>query len=212
MYVDTLKQVIQQNKWFYYPYLVLFILGVVVQFSFTQFQISLFVNGFHHPVLDVFYNYLTDFGDGFFAIAVVIILFFAKRKYVIDSILCFTLPALLTQALKRLVFYDHFRPSIRMKDVLELHYVPGVNMHSMHSFPSGHTTSAFAVFLFLALITSNKKWGALYLLAAIFIGISRIYLLQHFYEDVLVGSFIGTVGTTLIFTFIQHKRATTTPQ
>jgi membrane-associated phospholipid phosphatase len=209
MYWHTLKEVIQQNKWFYYPYLVLFCVGIVVQFSFTQFQLSLFVNGFNNPVLDVFYNYLTDFGDGFFAAAIVVILFFAKRKYVIDSILCFTLPALVTQVLKRLVFSDHYRPSIRMKDVLELHYVPGVNMHSMHSFPSGHTTSAFAVFLFLALITSNKKLGLLYLIIAVFIGISRIYLLQHFYEDVLVGSLIGTVGTTLIFTFIQHKRATT---
>lgn len=208
MFWNRLKNIILLNRWFYFPYIILFVTGLVIQFTCTQSGISLFVNSFHTATLDFIFNYLTDLGDGMFAVAVVIAIFLFRRPHTLQSILCFVIPALVTQALKRLVFADHYRPSVKMKTFTELHYVPGVSMHELHSFPSGHTTSAFAVFLFLSLISSNKKFGMLFLAVSILIGLSRIYLLQHFYEDVLVGSFIGVTVTTLVYTLFENRRAT----
>ncbi|MES2691641.1 MAG: phosphatase PAP2 family protein [Bacteroidota bacterium] len=208
MFWNTLKNIILLNRWFYFPYTVLLMAGIAVQLTCTQFEISLFINGFHTTTFDFIFNYLTNLGDGMFAVAVVIAIYLFRKPHTIQSILCFVVPALLTQFLKRLVFAGHYRPSVRMKAFTELHYVPGVNMHEFNSFPSGHTTSAFAIFLFLSLISTNKRLGLAFLAVSLLIGLSRIYLLQHFYEDVLAGSLIGVTGTTLIYTIFETRRAT----
>jgi len=68
------------------------------------------------------------------------------------------------------------------------------------SFPSGHTISAFALFGLLALLISKKKWmGVLILLIAIIVGISRVYLIHHFFIDIYAGSIIGSLLALIIY-------------
>lgn len=207
MYVNTLQKLIVTNRWFFIPYSVLVVLALVIQFTISQFDISLAVNSIHQPWLDVVFNFTTQVGDGLFAAAIVLVFILFKKEYFWSSLLCFYVPSLVTQFLKRVVFTNHLRPSALMKDFTQLHYVPGVDMHELYSFPSGHTTSAFAVFVFLAFITSNKKWGIAFLTIALLVGLSRIYLLQHFFEDVLLGSFIGVFCGTLIYAIFETNRA-----
>jgi len=64
-----------------------------------------------------------------------------------------------------------------------------------HSFPSGHTITAFAFFLALTFFTKNHAWQVLYFVLAVLVGFSRIYLQQHFAIDVLVGSLVGVLVT-----------------
>lgn len=207
MYLNTLQHLIRSNSWFFIPYAIVFISALILQFTVSQFNITLAINGLHNPLLDSFFYLFTHVGDGLFAAAISILFLLVKRGYFWSSLLCFYVPALITQFLKHMVFTNHFRPSRLMNDFTQLHYVPGVEIHSLNSFPSGHTTSAFTVFLFLALLTSNKKWGIVFLLIAALVGISRIYLLQHFFQDVLFGSFIGVVCCTLIYTIFETYRA-----
>lgn len=206
MYLDALKKLVYTHRYFFIPYGLLLVLALIIQFTCTQFEVSLFVNSLHNNILDSFFHFTTQIGDGLFAAAIALALLIFKRAYFWSSILCFYIPALVTQFLKRVVFSHHLRPSVLMKDFTQLHYVPGVDMHGLHSFPSGHTTSAFAVFLFLAFISSNKKWGAGFLAIALLVGLSRIYLLQHFFEDVLMGSCIGVVFCTLIYLIFETYR------
>lgn len=69
---------------------------------------------------------------------------------------------------------------------------------SPHTFPSGHTASAFSAAAFL-----QKRYGWMYGLpaysAAIFTGYGRVENGAHRTEDVLVGALLGIVGQ-LIFT------------
>ncbi len=58
------------------------------------------------------------------------------------------------------------------------------------SFPSGHTMTAFAVAIPLALFYPSLTIGLLF--CAISIAISRILLGMHFLSDVLAGAMIGT--------------------
>ena len=66
-----------------------------------------------------------------------------------------------------------------------------------NSFPSGHTTSAFALATVFAVYFKRKYLSVLLLAAAALVGYSRIYLAQHFPADVLGGAFTGILFATL---------------
>ncbi|UDL94622.1 phosphatase PAP2 family protein [Lichenihabitans sp. PAMC28606] len=64
------------------------------------------------------------------------------------------------------------------------------------SFPSGHTTSAFAAATALALMMPRARWGLL--VCAVAIGISRVVVNAHYPSDVLAGAALGTSVTLLL--------------
>ncbi|MBS1563115.1 MAG: phosphatase PAP2 family protein, partial [Bacteroidetes bacterium] len=74
-----------------------------------------------------------------------------------------------------------------------------------NSFPSGHTTSAFALATILALHATKKGWGVFFLLLAVGVAYSRIYLGQHFLPDVTMGAILGTVSGLLVYAFVNIK-------
>jgi membrane-associated phospholipid phosphatase len=203
-----MQKVLQQNSWFYWPYFVLVSLAAVIQATYHQFDIILWVNSHHHSALDFIFKNLTHLGDGLFAAVVCGIILAFYRTYFWSSIFCVYVPAIITQILKRLVFANHLRPAAKMSAYTQLHYVEGITIHTQNSFPSGHSTGAFALFLFLALLIPNKKLGIVFLSLALLAAFTRVYLLQHFFEDVFLGSVIAVTCTTLLFTLFETKRAT----
>lgn len=73
-----------------------------------------------------------------------------------------------------------------------------------HSFPSGHTITAFSMATVIAKEYRDKKWVGItsYGLASL-VGISRIGLDKHWASDVFIGSILGyAIGN---FTFNQHQ-------
>ncbi len=80
--------------------------------------------------------------------------------------------------------------------------VPEVSLNrGQTSFPSGHTMSAFGLFSLLALIAGRQSKKRVLLLAilAIAIGLSRVFLVQHFLVDVLGGAFLGMVVSGFVW-------------
>jgi membrane-associated phospholipid phosphatase len=86
------------------------------------------------------------------------------------------------------------------------HFIDGITRVGYSSFPSGHTTSIFALVTMLAIFEKNKKWNALYILPAVAVGYSRIYLGQHFLGDVLVGSLLGVLLAVLVHWVFTGRR------
>ncbi|MBE3583174.1 MAG: phosphatase PAP2 family protein [Limnochordaceae bacterium] len=69
-----------------------------------------------------------------------------------------------------------------------------------HSFPSGHTTAAFAM---AGVLSAAGPWvSGLVWPLAVLVGISRMYLGHHYPSDVLVGAFLGTFAAILSRTWI----------
>ena len=88
------------------------------------------------------------------------------------------------------------RPAATLRALGLLDTVESIRGEPYHfgntSFPSGHTMSAFALFGFLALLRHKHPRQVVFLLlVALCIGLSRIYLLQHFPTDAFAGAIIG---------------------
>ena len=84
------------------------------------------------------------------------------------------------------------------------HFVEGVDINIHLSFPSGHTTTAFAIFTMLTLFARNKNWGFVFVILAWLTGYSRCYLFQHFPEDILGGVVIGVFSSIIVYTWLMN--------
>jgi len=73
--------------------------------------------------------------------------------------------------------------------------------YKFHSFPSGHTATAFAFFGVIG-FAYRDRWAWAFLLIASVIGWSRVYVNAHFFSDVLVGVVVG-----LFFAQLTWERA-----
>jgi membrane-associated phospholipid phosphatase len=138
------------------------------------------------------------------AVLVVIILLAIKYKYAFIVGISNIISALITQTLKQTVFAHAVRPKKFFEGIHDLYFVPGVENYLYNSFPSGHSTCAFSLYFALALLVKNKILKLLFFIVALLIGYSRIYLSQHFFEDVYAGSIIGVTTTIIVYYFIQN--------
>lgn len=139
-----------------------------------------------NPLVSV-YTSLGNAGLGFIAVAV---LLFAIRKTRWSGATALTAMALgmvvTNLTIKPLV--TRARPWVVMDGFASL-----VTSSDPNSFPSGHTTAAFAFGVALCL-TLPQKWAkAAAIAAAALMGLSRLYVGVHFPTDVVAGMVIGTV-------------------
>ena len=200
-----MKAIFKANRSFLFPYLVFIIFGAVLIIINSKAETHLSVNTFHNSFFDTVFYYTTFLGDGVTATLVVIILFTAKFRYVLIVGLSNIISALITQTLKHTLFAEVVRPKKFFEGVQDLYFVPGVENYMYNSFPSGHSTCAFSLYFALALIVKNKTYKILFCILALLVGYSRIYLSQHFFEDVYAGSVIGVITTLIVFYFIQKS-------
>ena len=175
-------------------------------------ELHLALNAYHAPALDMFFRFYTLIAD-YGVYVLVLLLLFYKAGWAALLAVANIVAGLLVQIVKHIV--NAPRPSVWFAEHLpeqSLPVVDGVSLHSFFSFPSGHTTTFFAIALVMSyLLTSgiqNKRTSAavqalLFLFAAIG-GYSRVYLSQHFAADVLGGCLIGTIITLLLCMLTDH--------
>ncbi|TAG55826.1 MAG: phosphatase PAP2 family protein [Cytophagales bacterium] len=185
-------------------YVLFLITGASLLYNFKQPEIELAINGFNSTYSDYFFKYITFFGDGIFytAVCLIICIFDWKKGIVAGFIGAFQ--GLIVQGLKYFVFAEAPRPMHTFEvnpPNITPHLVDGVQVHAFGSFPSGHTATAFALAICIIFVfTSHKPLLSLLLfLTAALVGYSRIYLLQHFFIDVYMGSIIGVFTSISIW-------------
>ena len=144
-------------------------------------------------------------GDGVFAFIVAIVCFFYRRDYGLIMLISLLITTSITQFLKRIIFIEKFRPSNIFSDLIESgkwHLVEGVHLHDKFSFPSGHTATVFCVGILLSIYINSRRWSIFILTLVSIVGLSRVYLSQHFLEDILMGSMLGTIVSILVYYFL----------
>ncbi len=161
----------------------------------TKKESFLFINHANHPFFDIFFTLFTFMGDGIFIIALALLLFMLKYKRLALGLLSsYIISGLIVQLIKRLINLP--RPAGYFDDLSIIHSALWNSLKQFNSFPSGHTTSVFAAAVIISLYTGKRSLAIITLIVACMVGYSRIYLGQHFVEDILAGSFLGvTVGT-----------------
>ncbi len=197
-----MRKIFSENRVFVIAYLIVLIIALTLKLIYTKEELFLSVNLNHNTIADNFFKLMTHVGDGFMFIAVVILLLFIEYRKSVLAFFIYLISSQIAQFLKRVVFEDVPRPKKYFEGIQDLHFIDGVQVHNMMSFPSGHTTSAFALATFLTIISKNKNIGIVYLMLAIVIGYSRMYLAQHFYEDVMMGSIIGVLSSFVTYYFL----------
>lgn len=160
------------------------------------------INRISNPYLDSFFISITFFGSTVFWILMIILTWFKRNTkasiyliyvFILDTISLFTLKWLFLRPRPFEVF-----EGLKFKD-------PEIGMGP--SFPSGHSERAFSGAIILGKI--YKKFRIIFIILAMLVAFSRIYIGMHYPLDTLIGSIngiiIGSISTTIPIEKIQKK-------
>jgi membrane-associated phospholipid phosphatase len=187
------------------------IAGAIVLLLIEQGDEVLWLNERHHVVANYFFRFITHLGDGLFAVLLCLGLLWVRFRDALLMLLSFGSSAIFTQVLKRLVFSHALRPVAYFGDTVSLSLVEGVEMHLYNSFPSGHSTTSFAIMATLAYLLARQGWSALLFVLALLASLSRVYLAQHFFEDTYAGAWIAMCFVTLSIWIVEKSDRLNTP-
>jgi membrane-associated phospholipid phosphatase len=200
-----IQDVLRRIRPFFILYLIVLCACLIIKLLYTREQIFFAVNGWNSSWGDYMEPYMTDLGDGVTAVILsLIFLLFSYRKFLLLAS-SYLITGFVAQVIK--YFADAPRPSLYFKGHWDnVHTIKGIEILTYNSFPSGHTTSAFSAAVVLTYLATKQGWGIPALLMAILIGYSRMYLTQHFFEDVIGGSVIGVIVTVFWIAWLENKQ------
>ncbi|HJS53774.1 MAG TPA: phosphatase PAP2 family protein [Chitinophagaceae bacterium] len=181
---------------FFFAVVITLTTGGIILFlgKYETFQL---INGNHNYLADQFFKYFTHYGDGVMWAPLGLFCFFYRKKYLLAVIAGVIISTLIAQFLKRVVFPDELRPITFLSENFPIHIIDGLAMKRQHSFPSGHTTTAFTMALVMSHMINKRVWSIILPLFAALAGYSRVYLAQHFPTDIFAGMCIGIVSAIL---------------
>ena len=200
-----IKVVLERIRPFFILYLLVLCACLVIKLLYTKDEIYFAVNSRFSDWADFIAPYITDIGNGWTTVVLsAILLLFSYRKAFLMAT-TYAITSLLAQVVK--FIFDAPRPKLYFKDQLSrIHFVNGVDILQYHSFPSGHTVTAFSTGLLISYLAKNKYWGILAVIVAMMVGYSRMYLSEHFFEDVTAGSVLGVFLTIFWIAYIDGKK------
>ncbi len=201
-----MKQFVWENRFFLLPQLVFILVSSFFFMTCTKTGIHILLNRFHSPGFDLFFKLITNLGNGLLYIPVLAYLLIRKINWAFAFLIAVIVSNLLLFTFKHVLFTDMYRPwkYFELYETYQLHIVEGVKLHSLNSFPSGHATTAFTIFIMLALLTKKNSVKLFLLFAALLSGYSRVYLSLHFLEDIVAGSVIGSGSVMLAVVLLKY--------
>lgn len=141
---------------------------------------------------------ITFLGDGFsVAILFPALWFWRSRQAAFSLLFAWLLGTAAVQGLKNTAYQNEARPIEWFEKVNQTPLIipEGISMpYRNFSFPSGHTATAFSLWGVLLLFTQGPIWRIACSLVPVFVGLSRVVLMQHFPIDVCFGALIGMVS------------------
>ena len=188
----------------FFSLFIVFVLAVFV-LIYGKDKSFLIINNNYSTNADYFFNYVTLLGEWFLWVPLFVYALFYKRDFFIAVITALIICTVLTHLGKKVLFEGSLRPLRLLEDAARAVPILEHNNYN-HSFPSGHTSTAFTTALLLAFIVRWKFAIYVFPLLAFLVGYSRVYLAQHFVTDVLAGTIIGIISSYLALLIYEHFR------
>jgi membrane-associated phospholipid phosphatase len=201
-----LTSFISQNRIFLGLYLLFLIIGAFIFLDLETGNEILYFNRLHSPFFDKFFTWVTRLAEGPVLLFILILaLRFGYGKGLVAGLNTLVVFSAILVC-KHLLFASYVRPAVFFEGREQLNFVQGVEIYRYNSFPSGHTATAFGLFFIFSILVKNKRWSYLFFMLALLVGVSRVYLLEHFFRDIYFGSMIGVFTTTLFYlTFVRSN-------
>ena len=161
-------------------------------------ELVILINEHHNPILDQIFKYITHLGDGATMAVLLVGLLFVSYKLSMLAAFSIIFQSIIVSLFKRWLYKGLPRPTAFVEG-FDWHFIDGVDVHATNTFPSGHTTTAFALFGLMAVIFANRGYflNLIFFLLAYSVGFSRVYLLQHFVVDAYFGALFGVLSVVL---------------
>ena len=178
--------------------------GVVLLSIYSKIEFSILVNQLSSESFDRAFELITFLGLGGLLAILAVLFAFVRYYYSILFIGVLISSGLVTYLFKKVLFKSAMRPLHYMAD-MPLRFPEGIEAHFKYSFPSGHTITIFACAFVLFWIYRNYKLAVINFTIAALVGLSRIYLFQHFLIDVYAGAILGISQCLLVVWIFEYK-------
>ena len=202
------RRFLQEYKGLYATWLIIVAIGALWAVVHDRGDAIRSLNTYYSPFTVQFFTLFTRVAEwSGFVIPFIYLLLFRTIRQQIGYALVGLLVLIFVTVLKEYVFSSAIRPISFFEQMgIDIANKPDVTLNRKHSFPSGHTTAGFAYFFYLALATRREYLRYGFLFVAICIGISRVFLIQHFMIDVLAGSVLGVSIASFIYYFVVDQK------
>ncbi len=205
--MTAFRSIIFRNLFFFIPLALFLAVAGVALAMYPRQEIHLALNGFYGQTADVLMPWLTMVADGITITVFILLMLAWNRRYAVATGVAVIVASGITQLLKHTIYYGEPRPKLFFESIpIPLRLVPNFENDLYDTFPSGHTTAAFAFFFCLALAVEKPYLKTLIFLLALLMGYTRIYLSEHFLGDVVGGAVIGTGVSLAVMTIVFHKK------
>lgn len=204
-----IKRFLKNNSRVFSIYFLVLFTALYFIFNYDKVGINVYLNKLVGvSFVDNFFFYITYLGDGNVAIVLLLGIILYNIRLGICATLSFLTAGLVTNSLKYFFFSDINRPFFTFQYIEKQHnitFVDGIDLHIHNSFPSGHATQAFAIFMCLVFAAKKQNHKFIFLGIALLTAFSRVYLQQHWLEDITAGSVIGFTFSLLFEYLIVYK-------
>ena len=159
-----------------------------------ELSIIIWIQSFNNPFLDIFFQYITAFGEETFIILFFSILYWSVNKDLAKFVgYSFFVSLLFNTGLKE---FFHLPRPIGIEGIRSLR----IQTATGFSFPSGHTQAVASLFSSLSIYLKKTSVTIISIIIIFSVALSRLYLGVHWPRDV-----VGAIIISLIITFIAYK-------
>ncbi len=194
-YYSRLFETNQGLRWFMAAFSVFLGIGLLFLIFVPYGDLVLFINQYSRMEWDLSVDWITRLGLG--STAVIVALGFAiyRLRYALMILFDLALVGIVTGLFKNVLFPHIVRPLKYFEPEAYFRMVKLFDYNLLHSFPSGHSMTIFALTSLLAYFANKSTTSVILVFSALLVAFTRLYLLQHFFVDIYVGAILGLICT-----------------